>query len=497
MKEDTIRMTKRELQRARILTSVLEGRITLKEAGEVMGLSVRQARRLKGSLRKHGVEALIHGNREQVSPRRTDPAVVAAVVAHYEGRYAGTNVQHFTELLAEREGIRLSVATVRRQLKEAGARTPHTRRVPKHRSRRERMPAEGMLLQIDGSPFRWLGPQGPKWCLLAAVDDATGEVVAALFRAQEDAAGYMELLRQVVQRRGIPAAVYRDRHMIFEVSKRIRSTTIEEDLAGAPFPTQVGRLLAELGIESIAAYSPQAKGRVERSWRTQQDRLVSELRLEGIQSRDEANRFLQIYLERYRTRFAEPPRSPESAYVPIDTATDLDRLFCFKYPRSVGNDNIVHFHGRLIQIPPGPDNISFARKRVEVHERLDGSVVVVYHGQQLAHLPPPVEQPTLRSRGPQFDVPKPPPTPVDPPLSWTEVNRRARAASSVPPLVQHGRPTAQHPWRRSMDANILQAQTKKEVTSLPTHAGLPLPTPTPPESERADIFIDRLSGQNH
>jgi hypothetical protein len=465
MREDAIAMTVREQRRAQMLTRVLEGAITLREAAEVMGLSVRQARRLKGELRRDGPVGLVHGNRGRPSLRRVDPVIADAVVAQYRGRYTGTNVQHFTELLAEREGIDLSVATVRRQLKAAGVKTPSTRRVPKHRSRRERMPAEGMLLQIDASPFRWLGPQGPRWSLVGAIDDATGDPVAAVFRDQEDAAGYMELLRQVVQRRGIPAAVYRDRHMIFEVSKRVRST-LEEDFAGAAFPTQVGRLFAELGVESIPAYSPQAKGRVERSWRTQQDRLVTELRLAGIQTLEEANAFLPSYLERYRARFALPPASQESAYVPMDPATDLDRFFCFKYQRAVGNDNTVHFFGRVIQIPPGGQRVSYARATVEVHERLDGSVAVCHQGTALVLLPPPADQPTLRSRGSAHSSPKVAPSTVPvKPLSSQETLRRARAASGGPALTENGRPTAHHRWRLQNAAAVAAAQLRKQSLS--------------------------------
>ncbi|MGH7751536.1 MAG: ISNCY family transposase, partial [Gemmatimonadales bacterium] len=401
---------------------------------------------------------LVHGNRGRPSTRRTDSRTAEAVVAHYRGRYAGTNVQHFTELLDEREGVHLSVATVRRTLKAAGLAPVKTRRVPQHRTRRERMPAEGMLLQMDGSAHRWLGPEGPRWCLLGAIDDATGDPVGAIFHEQEDAAGYMEILRQVVMRKGIPAAVYRDRHMIFEVSKRVRST-LEEDFAGSRFPTQVGRLLAELGVESIPAYSPQAKGRVERSWRTQQDRLVSELRLAGVQTMEEANAFLPGYLERYRARFAVAPRSEESAYVPMDPAIDLDRFFCFKYQRRVGADNTIHFFGRIIQIPPGLDRPSYARCTVEVHERLDGSVAVVHQGQQLVLLPPMPNQPPLRSRRRELPVPKTAPPPMrERPPSWGEVRRRARAASGAPAHVENGRPTDHHPWRRAIATNIARAK---------------------------------------
>jgi len=456
-------MTTKEQRRAQMLTRVLEGAITLGEAAVVMGMSVRHARRLKGALQREGPGGLIHGNRGRASPERTAAAEAEQIVTLYRTRYAGTNVQHFTELVDEREDIHRSVATVRRTLKAAGLASPKVRRVPKHRSRRERMAAEGMLVQIDASPFRWLGPDGPKWSLVGAIDDATSDPVGAVFREQEDAAGYMVLLRQIVEARGIPAAVYRDRHMIFEVSQRVRST-LEEDFAGARFPTQVGRLLIELGITSIAAGSPQAKGRVERQWRTQQDRLVTELRLAGVANLAEANAFLPGYLERYRARFAVPPRSEESAYVPIDAQTDLDRFFCFKYQRKVAADNTIHFAGQILQLPPTPDRVSYTHAVVDVHERLDGSIAVYHHGAQLMLVPAPADQPVLRSRGNdhrtyQKAAPGPEATA---PLSWAETLRRARATRSGASTGENGRPTPHHPWRRAIQAAVAMAQTHSE-----------------------------------
>jgi transposase len=447
MGKDRITMTSRELRRAQVLARVVEGAITLQEAAMVMNLSLRQARRLKGLLAREGPARLAHGNRGQASPRRTDAELVQRVAELFRTTYHDCNVQHFAELLAERESIPLAVETVRRILKAAGLVAPKNRR-PVHRSRRERMPAEGMLLQIDGSPFRWLGPDGPRWTLLGAVDDATSAAVAAVFREQEDAAGYMELLRQIVQARGIPAAVYRDRHGIFEVSKRVRST-LEEDFARARFPTQVGRLLAELGVESIAASSPQAKGRVERSWSTHQDRLTAELKLAGVRTMAEANAFLPGYLARYRARFAVTPRSEESAYVPMARETDLDRLFCFKYQRRVAADNTISFGGRVLQIPPGPDRMSYTRVVVEVHERLDGSIAVLYQGRLLLHVPDLSAAPRqLRARDRHLPTslgatPQPLPTA---PVAETAPDSAPQPVSEV----THPKPAPDHPFRRSI-----------------------------------------------
>lgn|SRR6266542_2733210 len=240
-----ITMSAREQRRAHVLARVVAGELKLWEAAIVLGLSVRQARRLKRGLVRDGPGALAHANRGRPSARRHSPTLRQHVVELYQTTYRGLNHQHFCELLAEREQLKLSVASVRRILRAAGLGSPLTRRPSPHRRRRERMPAEGMLLQLDGSPHRWLGPDGPRWSLLSAVDDATSEPLAALFREQEDTAGYLLLLREVVTTRGIPAAVYRDRHSIFRAPGTERLSVTDQLLSTADvMPTQVGRVLA-------------------------------------------------------------------------------------------------------------------------------------------------------------------------------------------------------------------------------------------------------------
>jgi transposase len=436
---DWIAMSAREQRRAHVLARVVAGELKLWEAAVVLGLSVRHTRRLKRGLVRDGPAALAHANRGRGSPRRLSPTLRQHVVELYLGPYRGLNHQHFCELLDERERLKLSVASARRILRAAGLGSPQTRRPAPHRARRQRMPAEGMLLQLDGSPHRWLGPDGPRWSLLSAVDDATGEPVAALFREQEDTAGYLMLLREVVTSRGIPAAIYRDRHSIFRAPGSERLSLEEQLTSGGDVrPTQVGRVLAELGIESIAAASPQAKGRIERSWRTHQDRLVAELRLAGVSTLEHANAFLPGYLERYRARFVVPAASAESAYVPLRPGTDVDRLFCCKYTRTVANDNTLRFAGQVLQLLPGRDRLSYARAVVEVHQRLDGSLAIVHHAQLLLHVPAPADARPIRTatRGKHLLTPSLPASPPPP--------------SAPPPAPRSRRqPALTHPWKQS------------------------------------------------
>jgi len=395
--KEKVTLNKKEQKRLMVLNGVEAGEVSGKRASEVLGISLRHVRRIVAAYRKEGAAALAHGNRGRKPPHTLDAGMKKRVLELAQSIYAGCNNQHFTELLSEREGIALSRSSVRRILLEAGIRSPRKRRPPKHRSRRQRYPKEGVLLQIDGSHHNWLEGRGPWLTLVGAVDDATGEVPYALFRNQEDAQGYFLLLRQIVDSHGIPMALYRDRHGIFERSKR-EPESLEEQLEGRRQPTQFGRLLEELGITSIPSYSPEARGRIERLWGTFQDRLVSELRLAGARTLEEANQVLWDFLPRYNQRFAVPAREPGSAYRNPPEGFIPDEVFCFKYYRTVGSDNVVRFGEHRLQIMPSNGRLSYVHARVEVHERMDGSLAVYYQGHCLATKPAPPEAPVLRIR---------------------------------------------------------------------------------------------------
>lgn len=220
-----------------------------------------------------------------------------------------------------------------------------------------------MLLQIDGSPHDWLEGRGPRLCLIGAIDDADSTSPYAHFQEQENSVGYFLMLREITLKKGIPQALYHDRHSIFEITPD-KDTSIEEQLAGEKALTQFGRLMQELGITSIAANSPQAKGRIERLWGTFQDRLTSELRLAGATTLEEANRVLADFLPRYNQRFAIKPAESESAYLKPDSSFKPEEFFCFKYPRVVGIDNVVCFGKQRLQILPSSGRLSYARCKV-------------------------------------------------------------------------------------------------------------------------------------
>jgi len=420
--EGKVTLTIREQQRLKVLNEVMTGGLSGSKAAMAMGVSLRHERRLLAAYRKKGVAALAHGNRGRKPPNALDGEVVKLVIKLAETKYAGCNTQHFTELLAEREGIHPSRSSVRRILVGAGKNSPRKRRAPKHRSRRERYPQEGMLLQLDGSPHDWLEGRGPELSLIGAIDDATGKVSGALFREQEDTIGYFILLREIAGRYGLPLALYHDRHSIFELAAD-KLLSIAEQLEGKRPLTQFGRLMQELGITSISALSPQAKGRIERLWGTFQDRLISELRLAGVSTLEEANCFLVGFLKRYNARFAVPPVQTGLAYRKAE-GRDINTAFCLKYKRMAGADNVVRFNGQRLQILPSLERLSYARCIVEVHEQLDGSLRVYYQGHYLDTAPAPAEATKMREL-----------------VGVAATN--ARSTSNHP-----ARPAKDHPWRQ-------------------------------------------------
>jgi transposase len=385
MEQEKILMGQRELRRWHLMELAKAGKITLKEAGEKIGVSYRQAKRIRRSIRERGIKGLVHGNRGRPSNHRLKESLRKRVLGLSREVYWDFNDTHFTEKLRECEGIDLNRETVRKIRREAGIEAKRRRRAPGHRKRRERKAQEGAMVLWDGSPHHWLGPDQPACCLMAAIDDATGKVLVARFFPFEGSSGYLWLLREVVKRYGIPLVMYHDRHG--SLYRNDSHWSLEEQLAGRQEPTQVGLALQALGIESIAALSPQAKGRIERLFGTLQDRLIAELGLEGVQSLEAANRFLQTFIPRFNRRFALCPQESEKAWRKVAPELDLDRMISFRYRSVVGNDNSVRIGGLILDLPPGPHRRSYAKAPVEVRQLLDGSWRVYYQDQLIAKHP--------------------------------------------------------------------------------------------------------------
>jgi hypothetical protein len=435
---ETITMTVREQRRARVLARVLAGELTMTEGGVELGLSERQLWRLRAAFVDAGPAGLVHGNRGRLSARRIDADRRARVVELRE-RYGPINDSHFCELLAEREGIVISRESLRSILRAAAIASPRRRRSPRYRSRRPRMGAEGTLLQLDGSRHHWLEERGPELVLIGAIDDATGLVTAAIFRDQEDAAGYLEILRSTIERYGLPGAIYRDGHSAFAPSNPRRTEETDD-----PALSQVGRALAELDIDSILAGSPQAKGRIERLWGTFQDRLVVELRLAGVTDRDGASTFLVEYLARHNARFAVPALDPVPAWRILPVNVRLERVLVFKYRRKVAKDHTISLDGRTLQLPRGATGAAnYAGKLVEVHEALDGSVVAYDGERRLAAMAAPPDPSRLRAQH-RLRVP-PSLSPAPATIPWT--------------------PPRDHPWKRVARGSKLEQRLTDSLGS--------------------------------
>lgn len=396
MREWGLRMSQREIHRVHVVRLTIEGRETVGRGAKLLGISARQMKRLRRKIKERGVEGLLHGNRGKAPWNKTVAEKIEQVLRLARGRYQGLNDTHLTEKLKEKEKLALSRPTVRTLLRQAGIAAVRKRGVKRHYKRRERRAQQGALLLWDGSPHRWFGEQQGPCNLTAVIDDATGALVHGVFTHEEDAQSYLICLRAIVLEKGIPLALYMDRHGIFR--RNDDHWSLQEQLAGEQTPTQVGQALRELGIEAIFALTPQAKGRVERLFNTLQDRLVQEIKLAGISSMREAISFLNgPFKADFNTRFAKPARESQPAWRPLPKGVDVDRICSFRYQATVGNDNAVRLGGLILDIPPGPRHRGYAKIRVEVRHLLNGRWRVYCKDQLLLETAPAVVQRPLRT----------------------------------------------------------------------------------------------------
>src|SRR5215468_2639460 len=377
---ETFTMSRKEVPRAGLVKAALAGKITNQEGARALRLSVRQFKRLKARFRAEGARGLLHRSRGRVSRRRLPPEVRQQVVRLLTTLYEGFNDVHLTEKLQERHALPISRASVRRLRLALGRPARRRRRAPQHRSRRERALAMGQLVQLDASPFAWFEDRGPAATLHGLIDDATSTPLALWFRPTEELHGYLTVLAQTCREYGLPVTLYGDRLNLFR--RNDQYWTLGEELRGQQDPTHFGRMLQELGIGFIAAQSPQAKGRIERLWGTLQDRLVSELRLRACRTLEQANAFLPEFLASFRQRFARPAAQPSPAW--RRPPRTLDRILSCRYRRVVARDNTVRLGPRWLQLPPGPGGRSYASRRVELRELLDGCLVALRDGRVLA-----------------------------------------------------------------------------------------------------------------
>jgi transposase len=409
-------MSQKERDYLPAISAVSTGRITQKQAAQQLSISARQVRRLLRRYEEEGDAGLIHRSRGRPSNRRIAPEVKERAVELVEKHYCDFGPTLAAEKLAQRDGIIVSKETLRQWMIDKGIHKPKPRKVT-HLQWRERRPCFGELLQIDGSEHSWLEGRGAfEPDLINAVDDATGRVFMQ-FAPAESTEAVMRLLHAYITRYGRPLAIYADLHSIYRTT---RKASVEEQLEGIEAQTQVGRALRELDIEYIPAYSPQAKGRVERSFRTNQDRLIKEMRLEQICDMGAANAFVdEHFIDDYNERFAVEPASDHDAHRSAE-AFDLDATFSYQEMRTVTNDYTISYYNTRYQIARESVAPGLRGGKVTVERRLDDSIHVRFRDSYLAVTELPPAQPKVSQR------------------------KRPKARKEPTSVI----PAADHPWRQ-------------------------------------------------
>jgi len=409
--EDIIMMRQEELKRLHLIRKVIEKALTQIEAGNILSLSVRQIRRVTKRVLKEGDKGVIHKSRGRPSPNaiRTDTKNKALRLC--KTKYEGFSPTLAAEKLFEINGINLSRETLRNWFKENDI--PYqTRKKRPHRSWRERRHHFGAMEQVDGSHHDWFEDRGPKCVLMGYIDDANNNVFARFYDS-EGTFPFMDSFKRYVRKYGLPQSVYLDRHPAYKVNNE---PSIEDQLNNRDPESQVQRALGELGVEATFAYSPQAKGRIERLFRTFQDRLVKEMRLKGIKSVEDGNEFLNDYLPVYNKRFMVEALEKGDLHRPLPKHINLDKILCKKTERGLNNDSTIAHDKKLYHIL---DKV-YAKKMM-VEERIDGRMLITCKGKELKY-----RQITRR------------------PVKAAPVKARAFIASKA------HKPSMDHPWKRAM-----------------------------------------------
>src|SRR5271169_5707070 len=403
-----VTVSQKEFQRVKVIENAVAGRLSVSEAARLLQLSERQVQRLKRRYRPDSVAWVHHGNRGRPMPWALPAALRRTILELARGKYQGFNDSHLCQKLHSEENLVVSRESVRRILRRAKLASPQKRRPRQYPARRLRRPRFGMMVLTDASRHDWLEGRGPELTLMGFQDDATSQILAAHFQLEaENTLGYFRALHALVTTHGVPLSLYRDRHGIFQ--RNDPHWTLAEQLAGKQSPTQLGRALEELGIQQIPAYSPQAKGRIERAWRTCQDRLVSELRLARASTLPQANTVLARFCADYNQRFARPPAQATRDFRSLPRRFDLARCLRLRYQRVVAADHIITLGAHSISLPPLPAHRGYAGETVELSHQLDGTLRVYRGDSLLLAQPLPLDDYSERRPAPRSTPQKPKP----------------------------------------------------------------------------------------
>ena len=413
MHEDIIPMKRRDAERLRIIHKVMDRHLKQAEAGEILGLCERQIRRIVAAVREAGARGVIHGNRGRESGRKQGDGIKDKILSLVKTRYSDYGPTLAVETMAERGEATVSRDTLRKWMIGAEMWQVRRRRKKIH-PWRERKAHEGEIVQMDGFHHDWLEGRGPKMVLMGYIDDATGRAWGR-FYDYEGVEPAMDSLGRYIGLSGLPQSIYLDKHSTYKTN---RQADTDELLRGETAKTQVERALGELGVQVIHAHSSQAKGRVERNFRTLQDRLVKAMRLAGIKTREEANEFLEAYWPRHNARFAKEPRERGDLHRPLPKSLKLAEILCLKAKRSINNGFLIKWRSRLfvVQTP----SRGMIGQKTEVWEHFDGRLDFRWQGRS---------------------------------LEVREVEKTEAAKPSIPVVIvvrKKGKyiPPSDHPWRR-------------------------------------------------
>ena len=373
---DRITMTMRELDRFKVIQSVVDGLLKPWRAAERLALTTRQVRRLAARLREQGPPGLISGRCAKPSNHRIDAGLAVRAVAIIKERYADFGPTLACEKLRECHNLKLAKETVRRLMIDAGLWTPRRQRPPKIHQPRNRRSCLGELIQIDGSDHRWFEDRAPACTLLVFIDDATSRLMTLHFTATESTFSYFEATRRYIEQHGKPMALYSDKASVFSVNQK---STADKGV------TQFGRALYELNVDTFCANSSQAKGRVERANLTLQDRLVKELRLRGIDTQEAANAYAPHFIADFNNRFGKVPKSDYNAHRPLRDDEDLDSVLTSRASRCVSATLTVQYDRVLYLLDDSPVTRALIHHYLAVYEYPDGRIEIVANGTALTY----------------------------------------------------------------------------------------------------------------
>lgn len=430
-------MSKKEINRISIMEELIKKEIKQKQAVKILGLSARQVRRLKKRYKREGAKGLIHKGRGRESNNKIFTEEINRIIEIVKKRYWDFGPTLALEKLQKHHGVAISRETLRKAMIKAEIWKPKRQKKPRIHQMRKRRDQRGELVQIDGSPHAWFEDRRPECCLLVFIDDATSELLWLEFTESETTDAYFKATHGYVKKHGLPLAFYPDRNSIFRVNTAKNGMSSVEDSNGL---TQFGRAMRELNIELIPAHSAQAKGRVEKANQTLQDRLVKELRLRGVNTIKQANRYLPEFIKEFNHKFSVQPKNSKDAHRALLSCENLEEILVKKHTRTLSKNLELQYKNILYQIQTDRPTYAMRNAKVTVTEDSSGNIKIYYQGN---HLKPKELEYKILIKNPKSEI-------INTKILNVKVNdikvRKQQILNET--LKPKRKPAADHPWRQ-------------------------------------------------